>query len=295
MIANKLLLIRPQAFGFNSETAASNTFQHDSVKPNILDIQKYALNEFEAFRLRLEENDISILVIDDNTSTIKPDAIFPNNWFATMPGKSLFTFPMEAMNRRTERREDILNQLFNLGYAINRELEVFEDQGMFLEGTGSMVMDHHNKMIFAAKSSRTSEVVLKRFCQRVGYNYFIFETHSQVYHTNVVMSVSTNFCIVCKESVLPKYHAQLDQHLCNKTVINITLKQMTESFLGNCLMVKNNKNDNLLIMSQAAYDGLDTDQLELIEDQNIKILASPIQTIESIGGGSARCMIAELF
>lgn len=295
MIANKLLLIRPQAFGFNTETAASNTFQQDVRRPNNLDVQKEVLSEFEAYRERLEENGISTLVINDSTSPIKPDAIFPNNWFATMPDKSLYTFPLEAMNRRIERREDILNKLSKLGYTVNRELEVFEGQGMFLEGTGSMVMDHHNKMIFAAKSSRTSEVVLKQFCNRVGYNYFIFETQSQVYHTNVVMSVSTNFCIVCKESVHPKYHAQLDQHLCNKTVININLKQMTESFLGNCLMVKNNKNENLLIMSQAAYDGLNTDQLELIEDQKIKILASPIQTIESIGGGSARCMIAELF
>lgn len=298
MIAQKLLMIRPANFGYNSETATSNEFQNHIGHINPEQINELAELEFDNYVKLLRENSIEVLVVNDTKFPVKPDAIFPNNWFVTLLDKQLFTFPMEATNRRLERRADILATLQKQGYSINRELEKYENQGLYLEGTGSMVMDHKNKMIFAAKSSRTSESALQHFASLSGYSCFLFETHTQsqtpIYHTNVLMSISSNFGIVCTELISPKDQSNLKSLVLDKLIIEISSIQMRQ-FLGNCLLVLNEKNEEVLILSKRAKEALTPSQLNKIVEAEINILEVPIPTIETIGGGSARCMIAELF
>ena len=298
MIAQKLLMIRPAHFGFNSETAASNEFQNHIGHLNPEQINELAELEFDNYVNLLRENSIEVLVVNDTKSPVKPDAIFPNNWFVTLPGKRLYTFPMEATNRRLERRADILATLQKQGYSINRELENYEELSLYLEGTGSMVMDHKNKMIFAAKSSRTSEKVLQHFANLCSYDYLLFETQTQsltpIYHTNVLMSLSPNFGLVCSELIPPKELLALKAHFSEKLIIEININQLKQ-FLGNCLLVLNAKNEEVLILSKSAKEALTSSQLKRIVEAEINLLDAPIPTIETIGGGSARCMIAELF
>jgi len=240
---------------------------------------------------------VKVSVYEDTETPVKPDAIFPNNWLASMPDKSLYTFPMEAKNRRIERREDILQSLADRGYTIRRELESFEEENLFLEGTGSMVLDHNDRMIFAAFSSRTSATVLERFAKIVGYEIFAFETITDVpiYHTNVLMSISPDFAVICKAVIVPQYLPELEVLLSKKTVLEISKEQMHHSFLANCLMVENQEGNKLLILSESASDSLSQSQRKAIRDHGLQILSLPIPTIEKVGGGSARCMLAELF
>jgi len=293
-------MIRPAAFGFNKETAANNFFQSKpSVSPEL--IQQKALQEFNNMVGLLKSHDISVMVIDDTSEPIKPDAIFPNNWITTSPEGIIALFPMYAPNRRAEKREDIIHMLAEK-YIVKdlQDWSEFETEGRFLEGTGSMVIDYNNNMIYAAVSERTSLTVLEKFASANGYQAIVFiatdKNGKAVYHTNVVMSLGDEFAILCEEAIEEEWELIAVRQLLestNHTIIAITRNQM-HAFAGNMLQVKNSKGEIFLVMSQTAYDSLKKEQLRMLEAY-AQLLPIAVPTIEKVEGGSVRCMMAEIF
>ena len=293
-------MIRPAAFGFNEETAANNFFQSNpSVSPEL--IQQKALQEFNNMVGLLKSHDISVMVIDDTSEPIKPDAIFPNNWITTSPEGIIALFPMYAPNRRAEKREDIIHMLAEK-YIVKdlQDWSEFETEGRFLEGTGSMVIDYNNNMIYAAVSERTSLAVLEKFATANGYQAIVFiatdKNGKAVYHTNVVMSLGDEFAILCEEAIEEEWELIAVRQLLestNHTIIAITRNQM-HAFAGNMLQVKNSKGEIFLVMSQTAYDSLKKEQLRMLEAY-AQLLPIAVPTIEKVEGGSVRCMMAEIF
>ena len=293
-------MIRPAAFGFNEETAVNNFFQSNpSVSPEL--IQQKALQEFNNMVGLLKSHDISVMVIDDTSEPIKPDAIFPNNWITTSPEGIIALFPMYAPNRRAEKREDIIHMLAEK-YIVKdlQDWSEFETEGRFLEGTGSMVIDYNNNMIYAAVSERTSLTVLEKFASANGYQAIVFiatdKNGKAVYHTNVVMSLGDEFAILCEEAIEEEWELIAVRQLLestNHTIIAITRNQM-HAFAGNMLQVKNSKGEIFLVMSQTAYDSLKKEQLRMLEAY-AQLLPIAVPTIEKVEGGSVRCMMAEIF
>ncbi len=293
-------MIRPAAFGFNEETAANNFFQSNpSVSPEL--IQQKALQEFNNMVGLLKSHDITVMVIDDTSEPIKPDAIFPNNWITTSPEGIIALFPMYAPNRRAEKREDIIHMLAEK-YIVKdlQDWSEFETEGRFLEGTGSMVIDYNNNMIYAAVSERTSLTVLEKFASANGYQAIVFiatdKNGKAVYHTNVVMSLGDEFAILCEEAIEEEWELIAVRQLLestNHTIIAITRNQM-HAFAGNMLQVKNSKGEIFLVMSQTAYDSLKKEQLRMLEAY-AQLLPIAVPTIEKVEGGSVRCMMAEIF
>ena len=293
-------MIRPAAFGFNEETAANNFFQSNpSVSPEL--IQQKALQEFNNMVGLLKSHDISVMVIDDTSEPIKPDAIFPNNWITTSPEGIIALFPMYAPNRRAEKREDIIHMLAEK-YIVKdlQDWSEFETEGRFLEGTGSMVIDYNNNMIYAAVSERTSLTVLEKFASANGCQAIVFiatdKNGMAVYHTNVVMSLGDEFAILCEEAIEEEWELIAVRQLLestNHTIIAITRNQM-HAFAGNMLQVKNSKGEIFLVMSQTAYDSLKKEQLRMLEAY-AQLLPIAVPTIEKVEGGSVRCMMAEIF
>lgn len=293
-------MIRPAAFGFNEETAANNFFQSNpSVSPEL--IQQKALQEFNNMVGLLKSHDITVMVIDDTSEPIKPDAIFPNNWITTSPEGIIALFPLYAPNRRAEKREDIIHMLAEK-YIVKdlQDWSEFETEGRFLEGTGSMVIDYNNNMIYAAVSERTSLTVLEKFASANGYQAIVFiatdKNGKAVYHTNVVMSLGDEFAILCEEAIEEEWELIAVRQLLestNHTIIAITRNQM-HAFAGNMLQVKNSKGEIFLVMSQTAYDSLKKEQLRMLEAY-AQLLPIAVPTIEKVEGGSVRCMMAEIF
>jgi hypothetical protein len=298
-------MIRPAAFGFNEETAANNYFQSDlnnsKEAPIALRVQQKALAEFDKMVYMLRNNDIDVLVIDDTIEPAKPSAIFPNNWLSTSPEGIVAVFPMYAPNRRPEKRDDILKMLAEKFLVKDvQDWSEFEAEGRFLEGTGSMVMDHDNKMIYAAVSERTNLSVLEKFASANSYQAIVFLATDKegrpVYHTNVVMAMGEKFCVLCEEAIDEEWELIAVRQLLESTghnIIPITREQM-QRFAGNMLEVKNKKGDNILILSRAAFDSLCKEQKQMLEAY-AKLLPIPVPTIEQAEGGSVRCMIAEIF
>ena len=293
-------MIRPAAFGFNKETAANNFFQSKpSVSPEL--IQQKALQEFNNMVQLLKSHDISVMVIDDTSEPIKPDAIFPNNWITASPDGIITLFPMYASNRRAEKRDDILHMLSEKFIVKDvQDWSEFEAEGRFLEGTGSMVIDYKNNMIYAAVSERTSLAVLEKFASAHGYQAIVFiatdKNGNAVYHTNVVMSLGDEFAILCEEAIEEEWELIAVRQLLestNHTIITITRNQM-HAFAGNMLQVKNSKGENFLVMSQTAHDSLKKEQLRMLEAYT-QLLPIAVPTIEEVEGGSVRCMMAEIF
>ena len=293
-------MIRPAAFGFNAETANNNFFQLKQTQ-NKNEIHLKALNEFDAMVNLLRENFIDVLVIEDTLSPIKPSAIFPNNWLSTSPEGKIFVYPMYAANRRNEKRDDILKLLAEK-YIVNdvQDWSEYEAEGRFLEGTGSMMIDHDNKMIYAAISERTSPAVLEKFASANGFSAVVFlakdKSDKPVYHTNVVMALGQNFCVLCEEAIDEEWELIAVKQLLESTgheIIPITKEQM-HSFSGNMLEVKNKNDESFLIMSSAAFNSLTDEQKEKLQFF-AKLLPVAISTIEAAEGGSVRCMMAEVF
>ncbi len=293
-------MIRPAAFGFNEETASNNFFQSD---PGVsqLELQKNALLEFDTMVQTLRENDIDVLVFDDTMDPVKPDAIFPNNWIGTLPGGVLSIFPIYAPNRRAEKRDDILERL-GKEYIIRdvQDWTEYEAEGRFLEGTGSMVIDHDNKMIYAAISERTSLSVLEKFAERNSYQAIVFiatdKNSRPVYHTNVVMTLGEGFAVLCEEAIDEEWELIAVRQLLESTghsIIPITRDQM-HCFAGNMLQVKNKKGVKILVLSETAYESLRKEQKQMLEAY-AALLPIAVPTIEKVEGGSVRCMMAELF
>ena len=297
MIASSVIMIRPTAFGYNAETADSNSFQHSPAHPSS-HIQAAALKEFEGLYEKLVQHGVDVILHNDPVTPIKPDAIFPNNWFSTHADGTVFLYPMLSTARRKERREDIIDRLRER-FSIKRiiDLSPFELQGKFLEGTGSMVFDHKNKTLYAALSPRTDKALLRVVANELKYEFTTFSTTDkngkEIYHTNVVMNVSDELAVVCLECITEN-RSVVKQNLLSagKEVIEISYEQ-TEKFCGNMLMLKNNKNEKIMVMSQRAFGALNKNQIGAIE-KYASIISSPLDTIETVGGGSARCMIAEI-
>ncbi len=293
---SNILMIRPVAFGFNAQTEG-NTFQNRPVKDKV---QERALAEFNQFVNTLRLNHINVIVIEDTLQPHTPDSIFPNNWVSFHENGSVYVYPMQAENRRNERRDDILDILstqFNIT-EIN-DLTFTEDREQYLEGTGSMVLDRDYKVAYACLSIRTHPKALDVFCNESGYNALTFhgfdQSNNPIYHTNVMMCVAEKFVVICLECISDSKEKEKLVNSFKKTekeIIEISFEQMN-NFAGNMLEVKNTLNQTFLVMSESAKNSLTKTQIAQINNY-ADILSSPIPTIERIGGGSARCMMAEI-
>ncbi|MGF7040765.1 citrulline utilization hydrolase CtlX [Mucilaginibacter lappiensis] len=295
---NNILMIRPVSFGFNEQTAGSNAFQNRDADQQA--VQDKALAEFDGFAKTLKENGVSVTVVDDTAQPHTPDSIFPNNWVSFHADGTVFLYPMQAENRRLERREDIISKLedsFKVAHVI--DLSRFEAENKFLEGTGSMVLDRENKIAYACLSPRTDKEVLTLFCEQAGYKAISFEAADAngkaIYHTNVLMCIGSGFAVICTDSI-PNPHEKVvileSLRSAHKEVVEITFDQMNR-FAGNMLEVKNRAGEDLIVMSQNAYNALDEGQKTTLKKYG-KLVYADINTIETNGGGSARCMIAEV-
>ncbi|WP_285056809.1 citrulline utilization hydrolase CtlX [Pedobacter ginsengisoli] len=292
-----ILMIRPVDFKFNEQTAVNNKFQQASEQNGV---QELALREFDNFVELLRSNGIDVTVINDTLDPETPDSIFPNNWISFHENGEVFLYPMFSENRRQERRDDIIKQLsdkFNIGMVT--DISEYEDQELFLEGTGSMVLDREHKLAYACLSLRTNEQVLADWCRISGYTAVTFKADDRdgypIYHTNVMMCIGDRFAVVCLESIQNFQERELVmQHLIHtrKEIIEISIDQMNH-FAGNMLQVKNKNGEGLLVMSEQAYSSLTEMQVFLLE-KYCRLVHSPLDTIEKNGGGSARCMLAEI-
>ncbi len=298
--ASTILMIRPAAFGYNNETAVNNLFQSaPSLKEE--ELQQQALGEFDQMVDLLKSHGIDVVVINDTSEPVKPDAIFPNNWISTSPSGVIYVFPMFASNRRPEKRDDIL-QWLSKEYVVTdvQDWSEFEVEGRFLEGTGSMVIDHVHKLIYASISERTSITLLEKFAAANHYQAIVFlalDKHGfPVYHTNVVMSLGDSFAVLCEEAIEEEWDLIAVRQLLEstgKTIIPITKDQM-HAFAGNILQVRNNMDESYLIISQTAFDSLSKEQKLMLEAYS-QLLPVAVPTIEQVEGGSVRCMMAEIF
>ena len=286
-------MIRPANFRFNSETAASNTFQNQ-----INFDEKQVLREFDAFAEKLSKNGVNVLIVEDTPIPIKPDAVFPNNWASFHADGTIVLYPMCHENRRAERRKDILRKLENQFQTTEiLDFSDFELQNKFLEGTGSIVADHENKINYACLSLRTNKELFEIISKRFGYQPVSFcaadQNGNEIYHTNVMMCVGGKFSVVCLESIRERDIVVENLRNTGKEIIDISFGQMN-SFAGNMLTVLNDKNEELLVLSESAFNCLSNEQKNRLE-KYCKLLPIPIPTIELIGGGSVRCMMAEIF
>ena len=290
-------MIRPVNFGFNPETAVNNSFQENTGA----DVQQKALEEFNGLVTLLENNHVRLTVINDTAKPSTPDSIFPNNWISFHEDELVFIYPMFAANRRLEKKPHILEKLtreFSISKVI--DLSSYEKENRFLEGTGSMVLDRVNRIAYACLSPRTEAGILNEWCRLAGYMPVSFIskdiTGNDIYHTNVMMCLADKYAVVCMESIPDKKdQLRLKDSLTasGKEIIEISIQQVN-CFAGNMLQVINSKGELLLVMSAQAYQSLDTKQVNILQQFN-RIIHSPLDTIETSGGGSARCMLAEVF
>ncbi len=301
---SNLLMVRPANFGFNPETAGNNFYQKpDDRSPK--ELNRIACAEFDGFVDLLNVNGMNVLVVEDYEHPVITDAVFPNNWFSTHDDGKLILYPMFSPNRRLERRRDLIEILMDKGFKVNEiiDLSFFEEDGQYLEGTGSVVLDRVKEIIYACHSIRTHKVPLGYLGQLLGYKIINFDAVQiikgktiPIYHTNVMMHVGTDIAVVCLESVATlegrmKVQENIEQS--GKKIIPITVKQKF-SFAGNMLEVKNAGHEKFTVISDAGYQSLTKNQIRTIEKYT-KIINPKIPVIEKLGGGSARCMMAEIF
>lgn len=303
-ITNNILMIRPVAFRMNEETAVNNYFQEDLNLKNS-EINAKAQIEFDAFVEKLRAAGVNVIVENDDMLLDTPDSIFPNNWISFHENGTVGLYPMFAENRRRERREEIMDRLESEGFVIEAYMDYTsaEDEGFFLEGTGSLLLDRVHKKAYCALSARADDELLIEFCEDFDYHPIIFTANQTVngkrlpiYHTNVMMALAENFAVICLDTIDDKRERKnVIEHLKEdgKEIIQITEAQM-HSFAGNMLQVKGENNTRYMVMSLAAHKSLTDSQVKAIE-KHCKILSSDLETIETCGGGSARCMMAEVF
>ena len=341
---DKVLMIRPVRFSYNSQTAVNNAFQESGIPEELS--QRQALKEFDAYVEMLRNEGIEVMVVEDTATPHTPDSIFPNNWLSlhsaeeladagsTLPGSAALgtaalgtaapstanpgsaapcsrvavLYPMFAENRRAERRQDIIEALTgavapSCASAALLDLTYYEKRNLFLEGTGSLILDRNEHLAYACQSPRTCEEVLEEWSSKMGYDYFLFHAEDMngnpIYHTNVMMSVGEQLAVVCLDAITDiEERMSLIELLeeSDKEIVEISLEQMNE-FAGNMLQlhtVKEGELKYIMVMSARAKDSLDQDQIEAIE-KYCKIVAPDLEFIERNGGGSARCMLAEIF
>ena len=346
---DKVLMIRPVRFSYNSQTAVNNAFQESGIPEELS--QRQALKEFDAYVEMLRNEGIEVMVVEDTATPHTPDSIFPNNWLSlhsaeelaegasNLPGfahpgsaapdtaalgtaapstahpgtaapcsRVAVLYPMFAENRRAERRQDIIEALTgavapSCASAALLDLTSYEKRNLFLEGTGSLILDRNEHLAYACQSPRTCEEVLEEWSSKMGYDYFLFHAEDMngnpIYHTNVMMSVGEQLAVVCLDAITDiEERMSLIELLeeSDKEIVEISLEQMNE-FAGNMLQlhtVKEGELKYIMVMSARAKDSLDQEQIEAIE-KYCKIVAPDLEFIERNGGGSARCMLAEIF
>ena len=298
-----LLMISPVAFTYNAETAENNYFQNEPERQPE-EIQRKALAEFNSMVDLIKSKGVNVIVVQDTHLPHTPDSIFPNNWISMHADGSVAFYPMFAENRRDERREDILDILEENGFEINEitDYTAAEEEDIFLEGTGSIILDRENQLAYAALSPRTDEALFIEFCEDFEFTPIVFTANQTVngerlpiYHTNVMMCVADKYVIICLDSIDDKSEKKMVVQTLQKSgkeIIEISEAQMHQ-FAGNMLQI-NNGSKTFLVMSDSAYKSLNEDQIKKIESYD-EIIAPAIPIIEKLGGGSARCMIAEVF
>lgn len=299
---NTVLMIEPIAFGFNPQTAVDNYFQVNDESP---EIQLKALHEFKAYVEKLKIKGINVIAVKDTLEPHTPDSIFPNNWVSFHENGTVCLYPMLAENRRSERRKDILDQLSADGFKIStvKDYTHFEMDDKFLEGTGSMILDHVNKIAYGSVSLRLDEELFKKWCIEFGYQPIVFHSNQNVngkrlpiYHTNTMMCVASDFAIIGLDTIDNQEERKLVVEMltkCHKEIIDITEEQV-HKFAGNMLEVVGEGGKRFLAMSESAFKSLTPKQIHTIE-KYVEIIYADLHTIESNGGGSARCMMAEVF
>jgi len=292
-------MVRPVRFTYNAQTALTNAFQSNTSTDD-QQTQDLALAEFDGFVKILKENGVEVIQVFDTPEPHKPDSIFPNNWVSFHEDGTVVLYPMLTENRRWERRRSIL-ELIGTGFQINHEIDLthYEAENKFLEGTGSMILDRENKICYACLSPRTDIEVLNDFAQKLGYRTVVFTSldanGKKVYHTNVMMCVAKKYVVICLESIKDEKECEnviFTIHQSGKEIVPISLAQMNK-FAGNMLELHNAQGESLLVMSEQAYQSLEQKQIDQIR-QYSKIIYAPLYTIETNGGGSARCMLAEV-
>ena len=302
---NTILMIRPINFRMNEQTAVNNYYQKvlDNTLPATVNAK--AQEEFDNYVEKLESYGINVIVVSDTNDFDTPDSIFPNNWISFHENGSVAVYPMFAENRRLERREDVLDSIEEKGFVINDVVDYTsaEEHDIFLEGTGSLLLDRTNRKAYCALSPRADEELFIEFCEDFEYFPVIFTANQTVngerkaiYHTNVMMCLAETFAIICLDTIDDKKERkEVLKHLkeTQKEVITITEEQVN-SFTGNMLQVRGKNDELFLVMSNAAYESLTKEQINKIE-KHCKIISSSLDTIEACGGGSARCMMAEVF
>jgi hypothetical protein len=305
-ITSSIMMIRPVAFRFNEQTAVNNYYQQVLEGVTADQVQAQAQNEFDTFVEKLRSKGVEVVVVEDTLEPSTPDSIFPNNWISFHHDGRIGLYPMCAENRRLERREDVLNILKEEhNFVINEVIDFshYESEELFLEGTGSMLLDRVNKIVYAALSLRTDAKILEDFCKQFGYNAVTFTSNQTVgdkrlaiYHTNVMMCLGEDFAVLCADTIddLTERKALIDSlESTGKEVIYISEAQK-HRFAGNMLQVQSNTGEKYLVMSASAHQSLTPEQVAQIE-KHCQILSSSLDTIEACGGGSARCMMAEIF
>ncbi len=303
-ITNTILMIRPVSFRMNEQTAVNNYFQEELDLKN-QEINSKAQQEFDAFVAVLREKGIRVIVIEDTKEPDTPDSIFPNNWISFHANGTVVVYPMFAENRRNERREDVLDTLEKEGFTIENVVDytTAEEEGLFLEGTGSILIDRVHQKVYCALSARAHEDLIIEFCEDFDCLPVIFTANQTVegarlpiYHTNVMMCLGESYAVICLDSIDDKKEKKnVVHHLkeSGKEIIAITESQMHQ-FAGNMLQLASADGQRYLVMSSAAYNSLHAEQLAKLEKHN-PIIHSSLDTIETCGGGSARCMMAEVF
>jgi hypothetical protein len=302
-VASKVLMIRPVCFGFNKQTADTNSFQqHLKVPLSPKKIQRIALSEFDYFVQQLEEVGIEVHIFRDTLKPRTPDSIFPNNWFTTDTNGDLLTFPMGAKNRSLERRKDILDFLIGkYDYLLNRELEGLEKQKIFLEGTGSLVIDRASDTAFVAISPRSNPLAVEAYANISGNKIVSFHAlgpeNELIYHTNVMLCIADRYAVVGFDSIQEEDRDRITSELKvrDKELICLSNEQVYHHFTGNMLQLQNYKGEKFLVMSSKAKRSLTSQQLKQIKKFGDQIIDVPLHLIETLGGGSARCMMAEIF
>ncbi|HZZ76482.1 MAG TPA: arginine deiminase-related protein [Puia sp.] len=294
---SKVLMIRPLHFVYNVETAVNNTFQ---VKGDQDNLTEKAVKEFDAFVNTLRDEGIDVTVVEDSADPHTPDAIFPNNWISFHSSGIYCLYPMFAPNRRQERKAEVITAVqkkFHYNQLI--DFTGYESQNLFLEGTGSMVLDRNKQLAYACLSPRTNEAVLQDFCKRLNYQPIVFhavnESGHAIYHTNVMMCVADRYVVICLDSIPDTAERKYVEETIirgKKEIIPISIPQMNQ-FAGNMLQLENERKEKILVMSSAAWNALLPDQIEKLTKHN-RILHCSLTHIETNGGGSARCMIAEI-
>ena len=296
-----VLMIEPAAFGFNAETAQNNYFQINSENA---ETQTKALQEFNNFVEKLRSKGINVITVKDTLEPHTPDSIFPNNWISMHQDGTVVLYPMCAVNRRWERRNDIL-EILKRNFSVKEiiDLSAPENDGKFLEGTGSMIFDHDNKLAYGSVSLRLDEQLFREFCEKFGFEPVVFHSYQTannerlpIYHTNVMMCVADQFVVICLDCIDDETErVNVVNAIVNsgKEIIEISESQM-QRFAGNMLQLQNPEGKKFLVMSLSAYQSLTPEQISNIEKYS-EIIYSDLETIETNGGGSARCMLAEVF